>query len=103
MYRGTTPYIEIKTDKDLSLMDYVLFTIEDSAGTEINVDNKSGMMTITSTNVTVRLTQDQTLSLIEGDVQMQLRASNSDGSGAAASNIMYGILNEILKDGVIPT
>lgn len=103
MYRGTTPYIEIKTDQDLSKMDYVVFTMEDSSGTEVNVDNQSGMMTITSNKVTVKLTQDQTLSLVEGDVQIQLRASNSDGSGAAASNIMYGILNEILKDGVIPT
>lgn len=103
MYRGTTPYIEIKTDQDLSKADYVVFTMEDAAGTEVSVDSKSDMMTVTSDLITVRLTQDQTLSLIEGDVQMQLRASNSDGSGAAASNIMYGILNEILKDGVIPT
>lgn len=102
MYRGTTPYIEIKTDQDLSKMDYVVFTMEDSSGTEVNVDNQSGMMTITSNKVTVKLTQEQTFSLVSGDVQMQLRASDGAGNSAVASNIMYGVLDDILKDGVIP-
>lgn len=102
MRRGTTPYIEIKTDQDLTKLDYVVFTMEDSAGTEVSVDNLSGMMTIKSDLVTVKLTQEQTLSLSEGDIQMQLRASDSEGLSAIASNIMYGILDEVLKDGVIP-
>lgn len=102
MRRGTTPYIEIKTDQDLTQLDYVVFTMEDSAGTEVNVDNQGGMMTVTPDLITVKLTQEQTLSLVEGDVQMQLRASDSDGLGAIASNIMYGILEEVLMDGVIP-
>lgn len=102
MRRGTTPYIEIKTDQDLSNMEYVVFTMEDAAGTEVSVDNQSGMMTITPTQVTVKLTQEQTLSLSSGDVQMQLRASDIDGDSAVASNIMYGILEDVLKDGVIP-
>lgn len=102
MRRGTTPYIEIKTDQDLTKFDYVVFTIEDSVGTEASVDNLSGMMTIKPDLVTVKLTQEQTLSLSEGDIQMQLRASDSDGLCAIASNIMYGILDEVLKEGVIP-
>lgn len=102
MRRGTTPYIEIKTDQDLSKMDYVVFTIEDSTGAEVSVDNKSGMMTVKDNLVTVKLTQDQTLALSEGEVQMQLRASDSDGTSAVASSIMYGQLDDVLKDGVIP-
>ena len=102
MRRGTTPFIEIKTDQDLTKLDYVVFTIEDSTGTEVSVDNKGGMMVVTPDLITVKLTQEQTLSLSEGDIQMQLRASDNDGLGAIASNIMYGILDEVLKDGVIP-
>lgn len=103
MRRGTTPFIEIKVNRDLTPMDYVLFTMEDAAGTEVNVDNKGGMMVIKPDLITVKLTQEQTLSLIEGDVQMQLRASDADGAGAIASNIMYGLLEDVLRDGVIPS
>lgn len=102
MRRGTTPFIEIKTDQDLSKMDYVVFTIEDSTGAEVSVDNKSGMLMVKADLVTVKLTQEQTLSLSEGEVQMQLRASDSEGISAVASSIMYGQLDDVLKDGVIP-
>ena len=102
MRRGTTPYIEIKTDEDLRDVDYVVFTMEDANGTEVNVDNGSGMMEIEETKVTVKLTQEQTLSLSQGEVQMQLRASDTEGINAIASNIMYTTIDDVLKDGVIP-
>lgn len=102
MRRGTTPFLPIKTDQDLSKMDYIVVTIEDSTGTEVSVDNKSGMMTVKSTEVTVKLTQEQTLSLSEGELQIQVRASDATGENAIASNIMYGQLDDVLKDGVIP-
>ena len=102
MRRGTTPFLPIKTDQDLSKMDYIVVTIEDSAGTEVSVDNKSGMMTVKSTEVTVKLTQEQTLSLAEGELQIQVRASDATGENAIASNIMYGQLDDVLKEGVIP-
>lgn len=83
-------------------MDYVVFTMEDSFGNEISVDSNSGMMLVQSDSVTVNLSQEQTLALSDGDIQMQLRASNSDGSSAIASNFMYSVLDNILKEGVIP-
>lgn len=102
MRRGTTPYLPIKTDQDLTKMDYIVVTVEDSAGNEVSVDNKSGMMTVKSTEITVKLTQEQTLSLSEGELQIQVRAADETGENAIASNIMYGLLDDVLKDGVIP-
>lgn len=101
MRRGTTPYIEMQTDQDLTAFSYIVFTIEDRTGAEINVDNKSGMMTVTSSSVTVKLTQEQTLSLSKGGVKMQIRAVDATGENAIASNIMNASLEDILKEGVI--
>ena len=101
MRRGTTPYIEIKTQEDISGYAVIVFTIEDRAGTEVSVDNKSGYMTVTPSSVTVKLTQEQTLSLAKGSVKMQLRAADETGENAVASNVMQGNLEDVLKEGVI--
>ena len=101
MRRGTTPFIEIQTEEDISGYAYIVFTIEDRLGTEIDVDNNSGMMTVTSTSVTVKLTQEQTLSLSKGGVKMQIRAVDATGQNSIASNIMQGSLEDVLKEGVI--
>lgn len=101
MRRGTTPYIEIKTKEDISGYDTIVFTIEDRFGTEVNVDNSSGNMTVTATSVTVKLTQEQTLSLSKGGVKMQIRAADETGENAVASNIMQANLEDVLKEGVI--
>lgn len=101
MRRGTTPYIEIKTQEDISGYAVIVFTIEDRAGTEVDVDNKGGMMTVTPSSVTVKLTQEQTLSLVKGNVKMQLRAADETGENAIASNVMQGNLEDVLKEGVI--
>lgn len=100
MRRGTTPIITINTNQDLTGYDYILFTIEDRAGTEINVDNGSGAMEVSPTSVAVRLTQEQTLSLNKGGVKMQIRARDASGN-AIASSIMSSTMEEILRDGVI--
>lgn len=102
MRRGTTPFLPIKTDQDLSKMDYIVVTIEDSSGNEVSVDNKGNMMVVKSTEITIKLTQEQTLSLSEGELQIQVRASDSTGENAIASNIMYSTLEAVLRDGVIP-
>ena len=100
MRRGTTPYITIDTDEDLTKYSYVLFTMEGKDGTEVNVDNSGDAMQITSTQVIVKLTQDQTLSMPKGGVKMQIRAADAAGN-AVASNIMSASMEDILKDGVI--
>lgn len=101
MRRGTTPFVEIKTKQDISGYDYIVFTIEDRAGTEVSIDNSSKNMTVTSNSVVVKLTQEQTLSLTKGTVKMQIRAADKTGQNAVASNIMTGQLEDILKEGVI--
>lgn len=100
MRRGTTPFVTIQTDQDLTRYAYVVFTIEDRSGTEVDVDSNSGNMEVTASSVVVKLTQDQTLSLAKGAVKMQLRAVDHGGN-AIASNIMQGNLEDVLKDGVI--
>lgn len=100
MRRGTTPYVTIQTDQDLTGYSYVVFTIEDRLGTQVDVDNRSGNMQVSQYSVTVKLTQDNTLALQKGGVKMQIRAVDTGGN-AIASNIMQANLEDVLKDGVI--
>ena len=100
MRRGTTPYITIHTDQDLTGYAYVVFTIEDRAGTEVDVDNQSGNMQVNADSVVVKLTQENTMALQKGGVKMQIRAVDAGGN-AIASNIMQANLEDVLKDGVI--
>lgn len=101
MRRGTTPYITIRTNQSLTGYSAVVVTIEDNMGTEISVDNKSGRMEITGSQVVVKLTQEQTLALSKGGLKLQIRAADSAGENAIASNIMTGRMEDILKEGVL--
>ena len=100
MRRGTTPFVTINTDQDLRDYAYILFTMEDRAGNEINIDNSGDAMEVNPDSVVVRLSQDQTLSMSKGTVKMQIRARDTAGY-AIASNIMTSTMEEILRDGVI--
>lgn len=100
MKRGTTPFITINTDQDLTGYEYIVFTMEDRVGNEVNVDNGSDAMQVNPDSVVVRLSQDQTLSMTKGGVKMQVRARDSAGY-AIASNIMTANMEDILRDGVI--
>lgn len=101
MRRGTTPYITIKTNQDLTGYSVVVLTIEDNVNTEISVDNNSGMMEISNSQLRVKLTQNQTLALSPGGLKLQVRAADSSGENAIASNIMTGKMEDILKEGVL--
>lgn len=57
MRRGTTPYITMQTDQDLTGYSYIVFTIQDRAGTSIDVDNRGGNMQVAPYSVTVKLSQ----------------------------------------------
>lgn len=100
MRRGTTPYLTIETGQDLTGYARVIFTIEDRQGTEVDVASDSGNMEISADHITVKLTQDQTLSLQKGAVKMQIRAVDTGGN-AIASNIMQSSMEDILKEGAI--
>lgn len=98
MRRGTTPTITITTDVDLTPYETVILTIRDSGGRQIDIARED--MQITQTEVKTVLTQQQTLGMSPGGVQLQIRAANADGV-AIASNIMNTLAEAILKDGEI--
>ena len=100
MRRGTTPYIMMQTDQDLTGYSYIVFTIQDRAGTSIDVDNRGGNMQVAPYSVTVKLSQADTLALQKGGVKMQIRAVDTAGN-AIATNIMKANLEDVLKGGVI--
>lgn len=98
MRRGTTPTITITTDVDLTPYGTVILTIRDSGGRQIDIERED--LQITQTEVKTVLTQQQTLGMAPGGVQLQIRAVNADGV-AIASNIMNTLAEAILKDGEI--
>lgn len=97
MRRGTTPTIIITTDVDLTSYDTVILTIKDRRGKQVDIEKEH--LVITSENVSATLTQEQTLLMNTGDIELQIRAALGDK--AIASNIMNGRMSDILKDGVI--
>ena len=100
MRRGTTPYITILTNWDLTAFDYVVFTIRDSFGKKLDVDSRSGDLEVLPDRISVKLTQVQTLTLHGCGVEMQIRAVDGAGN-AVASEIMRAKLEDVLKEGVI--
>lgn len=100
MIRGTTPTVTVDTDRNLVGFPCVILTLEDSAGTEVNVEGPGANMSVSSTKVVARLTQEQTLALEAGKVKLQIRAVDTAGN-AIASDIMTTTLGDVLRDGVI--
>lgn len=98
MRRGTTPAITIQTDTDLTGYPTVVLTIRDKGTGSLDL-NKTDL-SITAEEITVTLTQAQTLAFTAGDLRFQLRAVDSGGN-AIASNYMYARLDDVLKDGAI--
>lgn len=95
--QGTTPTLTINTDVDLTDYDAIWLTIEDSAGNSVTLDKTQ--ITVTSTAIEATMTQEQTLSLQQGTVVVQVRARLS--TNAIASNVMWARLDYVLNDGVI--
>lgn len=100
MRRGTTPIITVRTDRDLRPYPAVVLTLEDRTGRRVEVAGPGGAMTVTAEGVTVKLTQQQTLSLCSGTVKLQLRAVDAGGN-AVASGILYTALEDVLKEELI--
>lgn len=99
MYRGTTPTNTITVDLDLRGMTvFVTYAQGDSVLFEKSNDD----MTISETELSIPLTQADTLKLsdLKRTVYVQIRAIDSSGV-AVASNIMTTTAEAILKDGEI--
>ena len=96
-YRGTTPTIQLNVGTDLREASALWLTVEDDYGHEFTLEK--ARMTVTASAVSAVLTQAETLSLVAGDVKIQLRALLT--GSAAATHIHCVTLGDILKEGAI--
>ena len=101
MYRGTTPQIKLKLDTNLDLSDIVSLWVT-FKGISFEVTKTLGEALIFNDlkEIRVDLTQEETLKLKQGKIQVQVRFRLSSGR-AYASSIAQLPLNAILKEGVI--
>lgn len=98
MKRGTTPTIMVTvTGCDMGMFEKVYFTLLQNGNTIIK---KTEDLILDGNSVTMRLTQEETLSLQTGDVQIQMRAVTAEGT-AVASGIQSIPVERILQEGVI--
>ncbi len=98
MKRGTTPTIVVTvTGCDLGMFEKVYFTFLQNGNSIIK---KTEDLVIEGNSVTIKLTQEETLSLQTGDVQLQMRAATAEGT-AVASGIQSIPVERILQEGVI--
>lgn len=105
MYRGTTPTLTISlTDgsgNPISADGFAKLWLTFKCG-GVLITKEKGDLTISDNQISVTLTQDDTLSFSDekGAVQIQLRTLSDDGK-ATASEILSVPVERILKDGVI--
>lgn len=98
MIRGTTPTLEFELPIDTSLLKTAWVTIKQNLEIVINKSleelNRSGKV------LSLSLTQEDTLNLKDGYVEIQLRVVTMDDE-ALASNIFKVSVNRILYEEVI--
>ena len=98
MIRGTTPTLEFVLPFDTSLLAEAYVTLEQSD--EVVLDKPLSDCTLDDNKMTVKLTQEDTLKLKIGLIEVQIRAKTVDGD-VIASDIILTSAQKILKDGVI--
>lgn len=97
MYRGTNPIIRLQVELDTSLIEDVYVTFSQD---NVNIEKTFEDCTISEGVIAVNLTQDETLSLKVGIVQVQARIKLSDET-LLATEIFNIPVQKILKEGVI--
>lgn len=98
MIRGTTPTLEFVLPFETSLLAEAYVTLSQSDG--VVLDKPLSECTLDGNKMTVKLTQEDTLKLKTGLVEVQIRAKTIDGD-VIASDIILTSAQKILKDGVI--
>lgn len=98
MYRGTTPQFVFKFPFNVSELSVLYVTFWQGSGRKF--DKTLSDSTTQGDTLTVKLTQEETLSLSPGVVNVQIRAKKPDGT-ALASNIISLDVKKILKGGEI--
>lgn len=99
MIRGTTPRLEFTLPFDTSQLAEAYVTLS-QRGTAV-IEKCLAECEVSGSILSVRLTQEETLSLSAGkETEIQIRARMLCGD-ALASNIIRANTDRILKDGVI--
>lgn len=106
MFRGTTPTNTFTTTIDLSEMSVIYISYKQRG--EVKIEKTKEDITFTEETVdeattyvmSVQLSQEDTLALVDTPVEIQVRAKNSGGT-AIASEIIKVPVERILKDGEI--
>lgn len=106
MYRGTTPtlYLELETKLDLTTVSEMWVTFRSSTVEITKSLSEAEIVIDAETNtVSVLLTQEDTLSLFNGAVEVQVRFRVGEGNNALAyaTDIAKVDVGKILKEGVI--
>ena len=97
MRRGTTPTNLFAVDRDLtSARIYVSY----SQNGKVIVEKTGGDLSVTPTQISCTLSQNDTLAFKQGVVEIQIRYVAQNGE-ADASDIIVTTAERILKDGVI--
>lgn len=103
MVRGTTPILTMQINSDIDFDDIkeIWVTVKDKFA-ELNYSLSDQLVTVDAENkiITVVMSQEDTLSLHEPNVNMQVRLL-TNGNIAYASAIKTVLLSDILKEGVI--
>lgn len=99
MIRGTTPTITIEVDQDCTAFELLEVTF--SQADEVILTKKINDCAIDGNNITVNLTEEETLlfDCHKNPVKIQIRAGI--GKSRLASNIMHTTAEMILKDGCL--
>ena len=101
MYRGTTPQIKLTLDTTLDLTDIVsLYVTFKSFAIEITKTLEDVSIDNEKKEIRVALSQEETLKLKRGAVQVQVRFRMDDDL-AYATSIAKLSLDDVLKEGVI--
>lgn len=97
MKRGTTPTNTFAVDVDLT--NATVFVDYEQDG-EIVLEKTGTDLTVTTSSISLTLSQTDTLAFHPGRVLIQLRYVDTDGT-ADASNIISTTFERIIKDGEI--
>ena len=96
MIRGTTPKLEFILPFDTSLIAEMYITLTQNGTTTL--EKTLSDCNCSGTSVSLTLTQEDTLGLRQGEMQIRVRTTAGE---ALASDIMSVHVGRILKEGVI--
>ena len=95
--KGTTPTITLtftEATLDLTQAEHVYVSFR---GVGTTVEKKDTDLTIQAKSIGVYLTQEETLSLYEGDVQIQANWTYGDGSRSASEIVKYRFTDNLIE------